>query len=191
MNLYLITHAHTAQVPRLDATQWALSDQGIEQAKVLATQPFWGEVDYVVLSLEEKTRLTIEPVLAQRPLTFFHDNRFNELKRGGWSEDYGAQVRQAFARPDEPCGEWESAAHALSRFRDGIADLVEKYQDQTVALVGHGLTLSLYRAHLLGQTQVNFEDWQALSFAAVALVDPVAVKVYQDFVAIAGHMPRR
>jgi len=191
VKLYLITHAHTAQVPSLDATRWKLSAQGIEQAEALAAQPFWDEVDCIVLSLEEKTRLTVDPVLATRDLNFFHDKRFNELKRGGWVEDYGAQVRQAFTMPDKPSGEWEPAAHGLERFLAGIADLVVRCAGQTVALVGHGLTLSLYRAYLLGQPQVKFEEWVELSFASVALVDPVAVELHQDFGAVAGHMPRR
>ena len=55
-------------------------------------------------------------------------------------------------------------------------------------LVGHGLTLSLYRAYLLGYPTVRFEDWQRLGFAAVALVDPVVDQLLQDFQPVTGHI---
>jgi len=191
MKLYLITHAHTAQVPDMDVTRWVLSEQGVEQARQLAQQPFWDEVGQIALSLEEKTYLTVESVLANREVVYFHDRRFNELKRGGWVGNYAERVQQAFGKPDEAAGDWEPASHALQRFQKGMADLCQKYAEETVAVVGHGLTMSLYRASLLGYDQVRFEDWQELSFASVALVDPVNEVLLEDFVAVAGHMPRR
>ena len=64
----------------------------------------------------------------------------------------------------------------------------------TLALVGHGLVLSLYRAHLLGLPQVRFVDWQQLSFAAVAQVTLLPETgegvLVQDFVPVAEHQPR-
>jgi len=146
MKLYLITHAHTAQVPDMDVTRWVLSEQGMEQARLLAQQPFWDEVGQIALSLEEKTYLTVESVLANREVVYFHDRRFNELKRGGWVGNYAERVQQAFGKPDEAAGDWEPASHALQRFQKGMADLCQKYAEETVAVVGHGLTMSLYRA---------------------------------------------
>jgi broad specificity phosphatase PhoE len=190
MRLYLITHAHTRQDRTADATHWQLSPQGMAQAQRLAQQPFWAQVTQVVLSREAKTRLTIEPVLAARNLPVWMDARFDELHRPGWVEDYASQVQHAFAKPDQPAGEWERANAARQRFLAGLASVIEKFAADTVALVGHGLTLSLYRAFLLGQPQVAFADWQRLSFAAVALVDPIAGKIIQDFQAVAGELPR-
>ena len=190
MRLYLITHAHTAQNRQAEATQWQLSEQGRQQASILASQPFWAEVEQIVLSHEPKTYLTIEPVLAQRDLPVLRDARFDELLRPGWTEDYTAQVRQAFAQPDVGSGAWEPATAALTRFLAGIAELCARFPENTVALVGHGLTLSLYRAYLLGKPQVDLAEWQQLSFAAVALVDPIAKKFLQDFQAVAGQLAR-
>ncbi|MEZ4867983.1 MAG: histidine phosphatase family protein [Caldilineaceae bacterium] len=188
--LYLVTHALTQVEQTAEASHWRLSPAGEQQAHTLAVQPFWAEVTRIVLSQEAKTRLTIEPLLAQRKVPIHVDGRFNELYRPGWVENYGARVRQALAQPDQPAGEWEAATVALARFQAGIADLCQRFPGETLALVGHGLTFSLYRAALLGRATVDYTAWQQLSFAAVALVDPVAHVLLQDFTPIAGQTPR-
>lgn len=188
--LYLITHAHTSADPAADARTWHLSELGGVQAQRLAEQPWWADVTHVALSSEAKTRLTVAPVLRQRPLSVVTDARFDELKRGGWLPDYAAQVRRAFAAPAEAIDGWEPAAAALARFRAGIDDLAAAHPGAVVALVSHGLVLSLYRAWLLGYDRVRFNDWQQLSFAAVAQVDPAQRTVLKDFTPVAGHQPR-
>lgn len=190
MQLYLITHAHTQVDASQDAVHWSLSPVGAAQAQTLATMPWWAQVDRIVLSSEAKTRLTVAPLLAMRALPVLVDARFDELQRPGWSTDYAEQVRQAFADPNQRAGEWEAAAAALARFHAGIADLCQTYPDETVALVGHGLTFSLYRAALLGRPQVDLAEWRALSFAAVAIVDPTQAQLLQDFQPVAGQLAR-
>jgi broad specificity phosphatase PhoE len=190
MKLYLITHALTQPVREADSRAWQLSPQGREQAGLLAQQPFWNEVQHIVLSSEPKTRLTVEPLLTQRSIPVVQDARFDELHRPGWVEDYNAQVRQAFAHPEHSAGAWEPATAALTRFLAGIADLCTTFPTATLALVGHGLTLSLYRAHLLGRTHVDYEDWRQLPFAAVAVADPLTHRLLEDFTAVAGTAAR-
>ena len=97
--LYLIRHALTRQDPGVDSAMWQLSELGLQQALTLAAQPFWEQIDRIVLSSEPKTRLTVEPLLRQRHLPVVIDARFDELYRTGWIADYTAQVRQAFLKP--------------------------------------------------------------------------------------------
>ncbi|MCB9157604.1 MAG: histidine phosphatase family protein [Caldilineaceae bacterium] len=181
MQLYLIRHAHTQARTDVDAATWTLSAQGQQQALALAQAAFWPHVDRIVLSREAKTRLTIEPVLAKFKPPIVTDGRFDELRRGGWIADYSAHVAQAFAAPQIPAGAWESAADARQRFVSGIDALIDTYPHETIALVGHGLTLSLYRAYLLGQPTVKLADWQNLPFAAVAHVAPKRHQLLSDF----------
>ena len=109
------------------------------------------------------------PVLATRPLPVTVDARFDELRRSPtWTDDYVARVAEVFAHPRRSVHGWEAADDALARFLAGIADLRVQFPNQILALVGHGLTFSLYRAHLLHRDRVELEDWKALSFAAVA-----------------------
>lgn len=189
--LFLITHAHTQQQRDVDATTWTLSPHGTEQAAVLAQQPFWAQVTRVILSSEAKTRLTVEPVLARRSLPVTVDTRFDELKRPAtWTEDYVAAVAAAFAHPYESVNGWEAAASAQARFIAGIVDLQRHFPYDACALVGHGLTFSLYRAALLGHTHVDLDDWRKLSFAAVAKVDLSAGALLEDFRSVTGEKGR-
>lgn len=187
----MITHAHTQQDSETDARHWTLSEAGRVQAQALAQQPFWPAVDCIFVSSEAKTRLTIEPVLEKFHPPLWVERRFDELRRPGWVVNYAERVRQTFANPTQPAGDWETAAQALDRFLDGILLLRKRFvAGETLALVGHGLTLSLYRAHLLKQPRVNFEDWQNLSFAAVALAAPPRERLLADFQPVAHPMPR-
>ncbi len=169
--LYLIAHACTRQVRDTDAALWQLNEVGRVQAAALARQPFWDEVDRLLLSCEPKTRLTVAPLLDSKDLPVEEDDRFNELHRSPeWTDDYTARVAAVFRRPRESVAGWEPAADALNRIRAGIDSWAARHPDDTLALVGHGLTFSLYRAHLLGLPSVPLQDWQQLSFAAVACV---------------------
>jgi len=164
----------------------ALACRHMQQAGLLAKLTLWQTVDRIIVSSEPKTLLTVALVQAQHNLPVTVDTRFDELHRPGWVEDYATQTRYAFAEPTQSIGVWEPAATALARFQAGVADLCIQFAGATLALVGHGLTLSLYRAHLLGYPAVRFEDWQRLGFAAVALVDPVADQLLQDFQPVVG-----
>lgn len=185
--LFLITHAHTQQKRGADSTRWDLSPAGYEQAAALTRLPFWDGVERIVVSSEPKTRLTVAPVLAERRLPMTVDPRYDELHRGSeWIGDYGVRVAEVFANPDRSVGGWESANDALARFLEGIHALADAFPNETIALVGHGLTFSLFRAHLLEQAQVNFTDWQRFSFCALAAVEWPGLKLAQDFQPIPG-----
>ncbi|MDE0631971.1 MAG: phosphoglycerate mutase family protein [Caldilineaceae bacterium] len=189
--LYLIAHACTRQVPDTDAAHWQLNELGRVQAEALARQPFWDEVDRLLLSCEPKTRLTVAPLLKGKELPVDEDDRFNELHRSPeWTNDYTARVAEVFRRPRESVAGWEPAADALTRFRAGIDDWAARHPHDTLAVVGHGLTFSLYRAHLLGLPAVPLQDWQQLSFAAVACVQDG--RIVDDFAVPRGvpHIPR-
>jgi len=192
--LYLITHAHTQPVQEVDCTRWDLSPAGEEQARTLARQPFWSRVDRVILSGELKTRLTVAPLLNRQSLPVHVDARFDELARGGWVDDYSERVALTFAQPDVSAGGWEPARHALERFLAGVDDLRHRFRGETLALVGHGLTFSLYRAHLLGRSRVSIDDWRGLSFTAVALAklndSPTPDRLLHDFEPAAFPMAR-
>ena len=189
--LYLIAHACTRQVADTDAALWQLNELGQEQAAALARQPFWDEVDRLLLSCEPKTRLTVAPLLEERQIPVAEDARFNELRRTSeWTSDYTARVTEVFRRPRQSVAGWEPAAAASTRFCAGIDAWTSRHPQETLALVGHGLTFSLYRAHLLGLPSVILQEWRELSFAAVARVEDG--KIVEDFAVPPGvpNVPR-
>lgn len=181
MRMFLITHAHTEQVADVAADAWRLSSRGGEQAASLAGASFWDVVDRVVVSAEPKTFLTVAGVVAERNLPVWIDSRFDELRRAGWIDDYAAQVEKVFTYPMQSVAGWESADAVRTRLQLGLADLQRRFVGETVALVGHGICLSLLRSRLLGLPTVNFLDWQQLSFGSYAYVNLDPPAVLEDF----------
>ena len=181
MRIYLITHAHTEQVPHVAIDAWQLSARGIQQATELAKASFWAEIDRVVMSSEPKTWLTVAHIVQARKLPVWIDCRFDELRRSGWFEDYAAQVAKVFAQPTQSVSGWEPASSAQQRAQQGLADLQRRFPGETLALVGHGISLSLVRAGLLGLAQVDHEVWQRLSFGTYAVASLAPPAIIQDF----------
>lgn len=168
MRIYLVTHAHTEQLADTAADTWRLSTLGLQQAEALKNAPFWNNVDRVVLSSEAKTWLTVADVVAAYNFPVWIDARFDELRRGGWVEDYAEQVSAVFASPHEAIGVWQTVESVRQRALHAVADLQRRFANETLALVGHGLCLSILRAELLGHQRVDFETWQKLGFATYA-----------------------
>lgn len=189
-HLYLVTHAHTQLDPAVNAARWQLSPTGQAQAVALAELPFWAKVDRILISSEAKTYLTVAPVLARRTIPVAADSRFDEVQRAGWVEDYADRVQAFFASPEQAVGGWEAAAHALRRFMAGLQTHLRPDADRSVALISHGLVLSLYRAHLLGLPAADFAAWRQLGFAAVARVDLRGPTLIADFKAAVDSPPR-
>jgi broad specificity phosphatase PhoE len=181
MRIYLITHAHTEQVAGVAADTWQLSLRGVEQASKLAESPIWTQISQVVISSEPKTWLTVETVVRQRHLPVWIDSRFDELRRSEWIEDYAAQVAKVFAQPVHPINGWEAAETVRLRALAGLADLSRRFPDQTLAVVGHGLCLSIVRSAILGHQQADFSTWRHLSFATHALISLHPSILIDDF----------
>jgi broad specificity phosphatase PhoE len=181
VRVYLVTHVATAQDPSLPAERWALSPLGEEQARRLADAPFWTEVTQVVVSAERKSYLSIAQVVSARKLPVWVDSRLDELRRGGWVGDYRQQVATALAQPANAVGDWEPAARAQERALAALAAIHRRFVPGPVAVVGHGLSLSLVRAHFLGHTTVRFDEWSRLGFGAVACLDLEQQRWLEDF----------
>ena len=103
------------------------------------------------------------------------------MRRSGWLEDYAAQVAKVFAQPTQSVSGWEPASSAQQRAQQGLADLQRRFPGETLALVGHGISLSLVRAGLLGLAQVDHEVWQRLSFGTYAVASLAPPAIIQDF----------
>jgi broad specificity phosphatase PhoE len=181
MRVYLITHAHTEQLPGVASDAWRLSARGHEETARLAEAPFWEQVDRVVISAEPKTWLTVAAVVEERKLPVWIDSRFDELRRSGWIDNYGEQVAKVFAQPDTQVMGWEAARNVQKRALAGLDNLRVRFAGETLALVGHGLCLSLLRAELLGQSHVDFSAWQRLAFGTYAYVCLDPPGIIKDF----------
>jgi broad specificity phosphatase PhoE len=173
MTLYLIRHAHS-QRTALPAEAWALSEPGIRQARKLAELPFWREVQIICSSWEPKALQTAQIVAEQHSLPIEPVFDLRELRRTeGCVPDYESAVREVLANPLKSYHGWEPAGEAQTRIVTAIERLLMLHEGATLAVVSHGLVLTLYLAYLTDTTP-SVEMWQSLPFASAVQVDPKA-----------------
>ena len=178
--LYLIRHAHTQQTA-LPAETWPLSELGRQQAHELAEQPFWQEVHIICTSVEPKALQTAQVVAERHDLPVEPSFDLRELRRPGDPVgDYEAVVREVLENPTRSVSGWEPAGEAQTRVMTAIERLLMLHENETLAVVSHGLVLTLYLAYL-ADTQPTLDLWRGLSFASATQVDPDARQILNHF----------
>lgn len=184
--LYLVRHAAT-QPNDDEAATWPLSAHGQQQAQLLAAHPCWREVQRIISSSEEKALATVLPAAARHNLPLDGDDGLRELRRPAvWTsqEVYEQTATAVFAQPDQSVAGWEAAASVRERMNITIARLMQAHAGQTVAIVSHGLALSIWLAHLRTGHMPTIEAWRAVPFAAVACVDLDARELVRPFAGV-------
>ena len=169
--LYLIRHAQTKPTA-LPVETWPLSDVGIQQAQRLAELPFWQDVQIICSSVELKALQTAQVVAERRSLPVEPVFDLRELRRTeGLVPDYEAVVRQVLENPFRSIHGWEPAGEAQTRIMTAIERLLMFHEGETLAVVSHGLVLTLYLAYLTN-TVPALDLWHSLPFASATQVDP-------------------
>jgi len=178
--LYLVRHAETRRTA-LPAETWPLSEQGFQQVRKLAELPFWSEVDLICTSLEPKALQTAQIVAERHSLPIEPAFDLRELRRtGDRVADYEAAVREVLENPTTCFHGWEPAGEAQTRIVTAIERLLMLYEGETLAVVSHGLVLTLYLAYLT-DTAPTLDLWHSLPFASATRVDPEARTVLNHF----------
>lgn len=173
--IYLIRHAAT-QPSDSPAETWPLSAEGEAQAVALREHACWQEVTRIVSSPEEKALATVRPSAQQHGLPLEIHDDLRELQRAPiylTNEGYQQTVQDVFAYPDRSINQWESASSVRLRMDKAIRQLCERYNGNRLALVSHGLALSIWLAALRGEAQPSFEAWRSLGFCQVLTVELV------------------
>ena len=178
--LYLIRHAHSQQTA-LPIETWPLSGLGREQTRKLAELPFWQDVHIICTSVEPKAIQTAQIVAERHDLPVEPSFELRELRRpGARVDDYESVVRQVLENPARSVNGWEPAGEAQTRIMTAIERLLALHENETLAVVSHGLVLTLYLAYL-ADTMPTLDLWRSLSFASVTLVDPERHQVLARF----------
>lgn len=178
--LYLIRHAQTQQTG-LPAETWPLSDVGIQQAHKLAGMPFWPEVHLICSSWEPKAIQTAQIVAERHDLPVEPVLDLRELRRTeGYVADYESAVREALKNPLKSHPGWEPAGEAQTRIMTAIERLLMLHEGETLAVVSHGLVLTLYLAYLT-DTAPTPDLWRSLPFASATQVDPETHAILNRF----------
>lgn len=165
--LYLVRHAAPVQDYSQPTDQWVLSPEGREEAETLAREPFWDEIRAIYSSPEVKALATAEPAARRRGLPPRLIPCLSEVQRppGQRFDDYEEVVRQYLATPKGNLHGWEPNARARGRVGACVYRLLDSTQNPQaegpLAIVGHGLTLTLLLATILNEAP-SFEIWKSM-----------------------------
>ena len=169
--VYLVRHAETKPVGN-DAALWPLSELGEAQARKLASQSFWADVQAIISSDEPKALATVSAIALERKIPLHTHHGLRELRRTSlWLDDYEARVLDVFQKPALSIEGWEPAADAHARILATLAELLLKFEGQPIAVVSHGLVLALLLASVNNRMGQVFDMWQQFGFADVVLME--------------------
>lgn len=177
--LYLVRHAST-QVMGDAAEHWPLSEEGRREANNLARQDFWRPMDLLFSSPEPKALQTAEPVIRRWGIPLEIVECLRELRRPRWMADYQRLIAQCFTEPQESVAGMEPAAQVAERIPRCIEGLVAAHPGQTLAVVSHGLALTLFLARLAGRWP-TMAEWRAAPFAGWIVVDTITWRPIQNW----------
>lgn len=151
---YFLRHGQTKKDKNVPISHWVLSDEGEQQAKRLANGSIFKEIDLIFSSTEEKAFQTAMPIADALGKKIIQIEEISELNRdkGGFMEPnkYEQTVKSCLENLTDSLHDWETANHALERFSNKIEELDKKYENKNILVVGHGFTINLYFAKLLG-----------------------------------------
>lgn len=166
---YFLRHGETKADKNLPISEWVLSQVGEEQAHQLAQQGIFKEVDIIFSSTEKKAYLTAKPIADSLGKEINQVEGVKELDRdkGGFMgvEEYEGAVKSALEYPEKSFHNWETANSALERFSKKIQELDREYKDKKILIVGHGFTINLYFAKLLGVLDKVYERFERNTYA--------------------------
>ncbi len=180
MKLYLVRHGAVTMQPEQPSAQWHLSPEGRTTVDTLADEPFWPQVRGIHTSAEPKAEATAQRIAARHALPIRIEPELREVERPWTDGDYADAVRRYLA--DEALDGWEPRDQALARVRSCIDGIVKRHEGVDVAIVSHGLALTLYVAALLDlDCDKAHQLWSHIRFPDVAVLDPVPGRLERAF----------
>jgi probable phosphoglycerate mutase len=179
--LYLIRHTGVTLVAGLSPGEWPASADGVAAAERLATAPALRTVRMVASSPEVKALATAEPIARQLGLELKVEPDLREVSRPPSSIVPPDVIRgwiRAYLSEGGRDG-WEPRAQARARVTSCI-DRLRAATAGPIAVVSHGLVLTLYR----GDEQ---NLWQSMPLPAVAVSDAAGISSWlsvDEFLAV-------
>jgi len=181
--LVLVRHAAVRVQSAVATSRWELSDDGRLAAAELRRNSALAKVGLIVTSPEPKATATAIALADGRPVLERDDLRELDRSAAGWlctELEYVALVAEILASPARSARGCEPAAAAQQRLVRVVGDLLASSTDD-VAVVSHGIVLSLYLAHVRGKASVDLEAWRRMRMPDLAVVDADRAEVLVDF----------
>jgi broad specificity phosphatase PhoE len=165
-----VRHAMPRKRDGVAPGEWRLGPEGHIAAAALAG---WLRLPdppmLVVTSPEPKAAETAAPLAEQFRVPLVLDERLREVERPWVGEGYRL-VARGYLRGEDPEG-WEDRAAVIRRVDQAVTDAHAHVDDAPVAVVGHGLSLSLHVAQKLPSGFLAGQFWSRLSFPDAWLLD--------------------
>ncbi len=179
-----IRHAKTLVDKEIPIEDWILTDAGEQQAQKIAESDQYDDVDFLISSQEKKSYLTIDPLAKKLGKKIIQIQELGEIQRPGsekiTKEEYEEMKVKIFKDLDFTMYEWETANHALERFKKAVEKIDQSYEDKTIIICAHGTVMTLYFAYLQNQLDNLLSRWHGLEFGAQGIVKDG--KVIKDIV---------
>lgn len=169
--LYLVRHASPNIQPNTPASEWTLSDRGVEEAQALGeVARGWG-LEALYCSVEKKaesTALILGDVLG---VPVGVAGGFEELRIDGWignSDEFAETVRAILFDPERAIPGAEAAGVAATRFEEGIRTIEQG--PFPAAVITHGRVMMAWLAWRYSLDD-PFALWRALPMPGWVIVD--------------------
>lgn len=172
--LIFIRHAKTLVDKNISIEDWVLTDEGKKQAQELTESSTLDNADVLISSQEKKSYLTIAPLAKKLGKDIIELQELGEIKRPGsekiTKEEYDEMKVKIFKDLDFTAHGWETANHALRRFKRAVDKIDKKYEEKTIIICAHGTVMTLYFAFLQNQLDNIFSRWHGLEFGAYGII---------------------
>lgn len=170
--LILIKHSEPSIDPGVPPSSWGLLDEGRRRSTTLAARVRPYEPDVVLTSEEPKATETARIVAGRLGLEFVTHLRLHEHDRTGapfgTQEDFERSARVFFENPGELVWGNETAEQAGERFSRAMDEILERYQDNDVAVVTHGTVITLFVARYAEVEPFGF--WKRLGLPSFCVL---------------------
>lgn len=166
---YFLRHGKTKIDRNIPVSKWVLSDIGEKQADQLGVDDVFKDADLIFSSTENKAYKTALPTAKKLGKKIIMLEEICELDRdnGNFMEmkKYDETIEECLNNPNKSFNNWETANHALERFSRKIEELDKNYINKKILVVGHGFTINMYFAKLLGVIDRAYERLGMNDFA--------------------------
>lgn len=199
--IILIRHGEVTWNKQACYTGWtdlALTENGVEQAKLVAERLRSEQLEAVYCSDLQRARVTAEVIAEPHGLSPIQDPDLRELNYGEWEgvaeEDLPVQYPDIYAAwsanpADTPAPAGESFSQLLERVSRAASRIMESHPNGTVAIVAHKSANRVLLCHWLG-VSINLYKRVGQDNVAINTVllspDRVQIETIND----TCHLPR-
>jgi len=138
----------------------------------------------IYTSSQPKASAVGEAARTTHAVPWYAHPALGEARRDTWLDGAAFQAAQRafFAQAEiPPAPGWESARQAGERFARAMDSLLSAHPAETIAVAAHATVLTLYTACLRGRPP-TYEDWRAIDFAAIMVIDRATMRPLTPFV---------